>query len=78
MSSAEDIRLPTLDALRAFEAVARLGSFERAADELAVGASAVGKRIAALEALVGTELLQRGGHYAALHQLQFADARPQP
>ena len=66
MSGAEDIRLPTLDALRAFEAVARLGSFERAADELAVGASAVGKRIAALEALVGTELLQRGGRSLVL------------
>ena len=50
MSDSSD-RLPPLNALRAFEAVARLGSFERAAAELAVGASAVGKRIAALEAL---------------------------
>jgi DNA-binding transcriptional LysR family regulator len=57
----DDLRLPSLEALRAFEAAARLGSFERAADELAVGASAVGKRIAALEALIGTELLARGG-----------------
>lgn len=57
----DHLRLPSLEALRAFEAAARLGSFERAADELAVGASAVGKRIAALEALIGTELLARGG-----------------
>lgn len=61
MAAADDLRLPSLDALRAFEAAARLGSFERAAIELAVGASAVGKRIAALESLIGTELLQRGG-----------------
>lgn len=61
MGDTGPIRLPSLEALRAFEAALRLGSFERAADELAVGASAVGKRIAALESLIGTELLQRGG-----------------
>ena len=61
MAGTGPIRLPSLEGLRAFEAALRLGSFERAADELAVGASAVGKRIAALEALIGTELLQRGG-----------------
>ena len=33
MPPADDLRLPSLDALRAFEAAARLGSFERAADE---------------------------------------------
>jgi LysR family transcriptional regulator, glycine cleavage system transcriptional activator len=56
----DDLRLPSLDALRALDAAARLGSFERAADALAVTASAVGKRIAALEALIGTELFERG------------------
>lgn len=61
MPAADDLRLPSLDALRAFEAAARLGSFERAADELAVTASAIGKRVAALETLIGTELLARGG-----------------
>lgn len=59
--AADDLRFPSLEGLRAFEAAARLGSFERAADELAVGASAIGKRVVALEALIGTELLQRGG-----------------
>jgi len=59
--SAPDVRFPSIDGLRAFEAVARLGSFERAADELAVTASAVSKRLATLEELVATPLLQRGG-----------------
>lgn len=57
---ADDVRFPSIDALRAFEATARLGTFERAADELAVTASAIGKRIANLEDLVGTPLLVRG------------------
>lgn len=54
------IRLPSLDGLRAFEAAARLGSFERAADELHVTASAVSKRVAVLEELVGAPLFLRG------------------
>lgn len=53
------VRLPSLEALRAFEAAARLGSFERAAEEVAVTASAIGKRVAALEDLVGQPLFQR-------------------
>mgnify|MGYP001187700232 CR=1 FL=1 len=55
-----DIRFPSIEGLRAFEAAARLGSFERAADELNVTASAVGKRIAALEDLLGAPLFSRG------------------
>jgi DNA-binding transcriptional LysR family regulator len=61
-----DLRLPSLDALRAFESAARLGTFERAADELAVSASAVGKRIGALEELLGLALFQRGAKTLAL------------
>jgi LysR family glycine cleavage system transcriptional activator len=61
-----DLRLPSLDALRAFESAARLGTFERAADELAVTASAVGKRIGALEELLGLALFQRGAKTLAL------------
>lgn len=56
----QELRFPSIDALRAFEAAARLGSFERAAEELHVTASAVGKRIAALEDLLGAPLLTRG------------------
>ena len=53
-------RLPSIDGLSAFEASARLGSFERAASELHVTASAVSKRVATLEDLLGTPLLTRG------------------
>jgi len=56
---AQDIRFPSIDGLRAFEASARLGSFERAADELAIGASAVAKRVATVEDLLGNALFQR-------------------
>ena len=49
----QDLRFPSIDGLRAFEAASRLGSFERAADELAVTASAVSKRVATLEDLLG-------------------------
>jgi LysR family transcriptional regulator, glycine cleavage system transcriptional activator len=57
---AQDLRFPSIDGLRAFEASARLGSFERAAEMLDIGASAVAKRVATLEELLGTPLLQRG------------------
>lgn len=57
----DDVRLPSIDGLRAFECAARLGTFERAADELAVTASAVAKRVATVEDLLGTPLLQRTG-----------------
>jgi LysR family glycine cleavage system transcriptional activator len=53
------LRLPSTEALRAFEAVARLGSFERAARELNVTAGAIRKRANTLEELVGTALFER-------------------
>lgn len=43
------LRLPSLSALRAFEAAARLGSFKHAAEELAVTATAISHRIRVLE-----------------------------
>src|SRR5437867_2203405 len=61
-----DVRLPSLDGLRAFEAAARLGSFERAADELAITASAVSKRVATVEELLGTPLFVRGARSLTL------------
>jgi LysR family transcriptional regulator, glycine cleavage system transcriptional activator len=61
-----DLRLPSIDGLRAFDATARLGSFERAADALAVTASAVGKRVATLEELLGTPLFVRSARGLAL------------
>lgn len=61
-----DLRFPSIDGLRAFDAAVRLGSFERAADELAISASAVSKRVATLEDLLATPLLQRNGKALAL------------
>jgi LysR family transcriptional regulator, glycine cleavage system transcriptional activator len=59
-SPAADLRFPSIDGLRAFEAAARLGSFERAAEELCVTASAIGKRVGAVEELIGSLLFTRG------------------
>lgn len=76
----QDVRLPSLAAIQAFESAARLGSFGRAAEELCVTSSAVGKRIAQLEDILGRELFERsnrGVHLNAsgreyLEQIQTA------
>ncbi|WP_075214304.1 LysR substrate-binding domain-containing protein [Mongoliimonas terrestris] len=52
--------LPPLIALRAFEAVARLGSVRKAAEELGVDHAAVGRHVRNLEAFLGTRLLDSG------------------
>jgi len=52
-------RLPSLTALRAFEAAARHLSFSRAADELNVTHAAVSHQIKALEADLGVPLFRR-------------------
>lgn len=52
-------RLPSLNALRAFEAAARHGSLSQAAAELHVTHSAVSHQIKALEADLGVPLLRR-------------------
>src|ERR1700761_9607012 len=52
-------RLPPLNAIKAFEAAARLGSFTRAADELAVTHGAVSRQIRLLGDWFGTLLFQR-------------------
>jgi len=51
--------LPSLRALTAFEAAARLGSFRRAADELGITRSAVSHQIRALEEELGISLFRR-------------------
>ena len=51
---------PSLHALRAFEAVARLGSMSAAADELAVTHGAISRHVRALEESLGVLLLKRG------------------
>ena len=51
--------LPPLNALRAFEASARLSSVQRAAHELNVTPSAVSQQVQNLERWVGFPLLER-------------------
>jgi LysR family glycine cleavage system transcriptional activator len=53
-------RMPSLNALRAFEAAARAESFVLAADELGVTPGAVAQQIKQLEAWVGQPLFTRG------------------
>lgn len=53
---------PPLNALRAFEAAARLGSFVRAADELCVTPGAVAQQVKALEDWAGAPLFERRAH----------------
>jgi len=83
--------LPPLASLRAFEAAARHRNFEKAGDELAVTASAVGQHVRSLEAWLrrplfirlpskGVALTEAGERYAAtisqvLDQLNEATAR---
>jgi LysR family transcriptional regulator, glycine cleavage system transcriptional activator len=59
-------RIPPLTALRAFAAVARHGSFARAALALNVSTSAVSHQVRGLEATLGTRLLTRARNGAGL------------
>lgn len=52
--------LPSLNAIRAFEAAARLLSFKDAAEELRITPSAVSRHIRALETALGVVLFERG------------------
>ena len=52
-------RLPPLNAVRAFEAVARNGSVTRAARELSVTQGAVSRHVGALEHWLGARLVER-------------------
>ena len=59
-------KLPPLNALRAFEAAARLKSVSKAADELSVTQGAVSHQIKQLEDWAQIELLRRSGRGIAL------------
>jgi len=72
MSSTD--RIPPLGALRAFEAVARLGSVSLAALELSVTKSAISHQLRALETELGCTVLNRGGGLARA-QVTEAGAR---
>ena len=54
-----DERLPSLNALRAFECTARLGSMSRAGEALSVSHGAVSRQVSALEAELGEKLFLR-------------------
>ncbi len=59
-------KLPNLNAVRAFEAAARHGSFARAADELGVSHTAVSRHVRALEAELGVALFERHARHVVL------------
>jgi LysR family transcriptional regulator, glycine cleavage system transcriptional activator len=59
-------RLPPLNALVAFDAVARNGSFTRAAQELTVAQPAVTRHVANLESWLGVALFHRHGNAISL------------
>ena len=61
--------LPSLTALRALEAAARLGSFTKAGGELGVSSAAVGLQVRVLEEHFGKQLFLRHGN-----RLTFTDA----
>jgi LysR family transcriptional regulator, glycine cleavage system transcriptional activator len=58
--------LPSLVALRAFEAGARLGSFTRAAEELLITQGAVSRHVRNLESFLEVTLFNRAGRHLSL------------
>ena len=61
-------RLPPLTAIEAFVQVARTGSVKAAAQELALSAPALSRRIQALEAFLGKPLFERRHQAVALNE----------
>ncbi len=59
-------KLPNLNALRAFDAAARQGSFARAADELGVSHAAVSRQVRNLESELGVALFERHARHVVL------------
>ncbi len=59
-------RLPPLNAVRAFEAAARRGNFNHAAEELNVTPSAISHQVRSLEEFFGTKLFKRSGRTVQL------------
>jgi len=66
------MQLPPLQTVRAFEAAARLGSFARAADELALTASAVSHHMKGLESRLHAKLFVRAGRGVELTETGHA------
>ncbi|MBS9718645.1 LysR substrate-binding domain-containing protein [Pseudohalocynthiibacter aestuariivivens] len=61
-------KLPPLNSLRVFDAVARNGSLSKAASELCVSPSAVSQQISNLENWLGVRLLDRSSNKTSLSQ----------
>jgi LysR family glycine cleavage system transcriptional activator len=59
-------KLPNLNAIRAFDAAARQGSFARAADELGVSHAAVSRHVRNLEVELGVALFERHARHVVL------------
>jgi len=59
-------KLPNLNAIRAFDAAARHGSFAQAADELGVSHAAVSRHVRNLEAELGVALFERHARHVVL------------
>jgi LysR family glycine cleavage system transcriptional activator len=59
-------KIPPLNALRAFEAASRTGSFTTAAIELSVSLGAISRHIAHLEQVLGVLLFERGHRAVSL------------
>ncbi|MFY9209536.1 MAG: LysR substrate-binding domain-containing protein [Aestuariivita sp.] len=62
------MRLPPLNALRAFEAAARTGSFTAAAKEIGVSSAAISQQVRNLESYLGRKLFFRNNN-----QIQLTD-----
>ena len=69
MNEQKPARLPSLKALRAFEAAGRHGSFTLAAEEQSVTPAAVAQQVKNLETYLGTKLFLRGNR-----SLELTDA----
>lgn len=69
------MKLPPMNSLKAFEAVARLGSMNAAAGELSVSHGAVSQQIRVLERFMGRELFIRTGNALALSEAGQAYAK---
>ncbi len=70
-----DHPMPSLAAIRAFEAAARLGSFTKAGRELGTSSASVSYHVRQLEAQIGVSLFHRHPHRVALTEAGEAIAR---
>ncbi len=65
------LRIPPIQCLQTFEALARLRSVTQAADELFVTPSAVSHRVKQLEQIIGTKLFGRADFSLATEGIEY-------